>query len=287
MQVSQSGRGAGAARRAVDGTLTIEDCVAAIGAFSFWLVGPQDVADAANGRIQRMDRFIDGLDQFADGAAELDQARGAQVVETGIGALRFDDGVVVAAVGHINRQPAEAWHVDLDAGLGQVGRYISDLDRRHPAGSGGIIDVDDTGRYFQLELAGRARADQAVFQAERYHADRAVAAHRQATRGLDEQDAGVAVFTRWGIQETARHHVMAAGLVAQARADPVEACQEILSPLRHRCACQQRCPAGHQAHGIACGMAVDRKEGMPHEHFLKSVTHFSNQESAMSKKYSK
>ena len=44
----------------------------------------------------------------------------AEVVEAGVGALRFDDGVIVSALGDIERQLAEVWHVDLDTRLRQV-----------------------------------------------------------------------------------------------------------------------------------------------------------------------
>ena len=56
-----------------------------------------------------------------------------------------------------------------------------------------------------------------------HRADGAVAAHRQAAAGLDEQDGDVAIVARRRVEDRARHHVMAARLEHEAGADPVVA----------------------------------------------------------------
>src|SRR5690606_21970182 len=134
----------------------------------------------------------------------------AQIIQPGVGALRLDDGVVVAAVGDIDRQRTEARDIDLDPLGRQIGRHIADAHRGHAIALGLIGDVQHARRNLDLQPPRRARPDQTVLQTEGDHPDGPVAAHGQAAAGLDEQYARVRVRQGWRIQETAAHHVVAA-----------------------------------------------------------------------------
>uniref|UniRef100_A0A0N5A080 LigA n=1 Tax=Parastrongyloides trichosuri TaxID=131310 RepID=A0A0N5A080_PARTI len=233
VQMSQPRRGAGAAGAAVDGLVAIEDGVAAVGALTLGLVGPQHVADPVDRGFVRVHRVEGRPHPFAHQTAQFDDAAGAQIVQARVGALRLDDGVVVAAVGHVDAQRAEARHVDLDAFRRQIGGDIADAHRGHLVALSLIGDVQNARRDLDLQPARRARPDQAVFQPEGDHADRPVAAHGQAAAGLDEQDARVCIRQGRRIQEAAAHHVVAARLETQGGADPVVTAQEVEPTLGH------------------------------------------------------
>ena len=115
MQVCQSRRGAGAAGTTVDGLVAIEDGITAVGSFTLRYVGPEQVGDAANGRVERMHRGEGFAQERADHGGKLEDARSTEGVQPGIGTLRLDDGVEISAIGHIDRQRAEIGDVDLDA----------------------------------------------------------------------------------------------------------------------------------------------------------------------------
>ena len=118
------------------------------------------------------------------------------------------------------------------------------------------------GRRVDGEPARLARGDEAVLDAHGDGADGAVAAHRQAARGLDEEHRHVAVGPGRRIEDRARHHVVAARLEHQAGADPVELAQEMRALLQHGGALEPRPAAGDQADRIAAGVAVDAGEGV-------------------------
>ena len=93
-----------------------------------------------------------------------------------------------------------------------------------------------------------------------HRADGAVAAHRQAAGGLDEQDGDVAVGAQRRIEDRSRHHRVAARLEHQRLADPVVVGEEVLALLAHRRPGQRRRAAGDQPDRIAAGVAVDAEE---------------------------
>src|SRR5581483_11275164 len=105
--------GSGAAGRAVDRLVAIEHGVAGIGARIARLVAPLNVGDAANAVIFRMHRRDLLLRGAADDWAQANEFAHRHAVESAPVFLRFDDGVVVAAVGHIDFDRAEAGHLDL------------------------------------------------------------------------------------------------------------------------------------------------------------------------------
>ena len=119
-----------------------------------------------------------------------------EALEAGEALLGIDDRVEVAAVGDIDLQPADARHVSLEPARMQVGRHVGEP---HPLDERAVLPVlgnDEAGRRVEVELARRARLDQPALERHGDRADGAVAAHRQAARGLDEQDRDVAVVPR-------------------------------------------------------------------------------------------
>ena len=72
--------------RAIDGFVAIEHSVAAMRAFAFRRIGPEHVADAANGRIERMHRLELLAHQFAD---DFSFGEVAPVLRRHLGAHRF------------------------------------------------------------------------------------------------------------------------------------------------------------------------------------------------------
>src|SRR3546814_11870177 len=61
-------------------------------------IGPQNMADAADRRVERMHRFEFFPHRLPNPPAQFDQAGGAHVVEPGIAALRLDDRIIIAAI---------------------------------------------------------------------------------------------------------------------------------------------------------------------------------------------
>ena len=76
-QMGEACGGAGAAGTSVDRLVAVEDGVAAVGALPLGRVGPEDVADAADRGIERVDGLIDVTHRRADAAAEVNEARRA------------------------------------------------------------------------------------------------------------------------------------------------------------------------------------------------------------------
>ncbi len=150
--------------------------------------------------MHRLELFAD---QFSDRAAEFHQLRRAQIVQPGIGPLRLDDRIIIAAIGHIQRQRTEARHIDLNPLGRQIGGDVTDADGGDLRALLFILDMDGARRHLDLQLARFARGDEAVFQAEGNHANRAMPAHRQATARLDEQDRRVAVGLARRIEKAA------------------------------------------------------------------------------------
>jgi hypothetical protein len=185
------------------------------------------------------------------------------VTTAGIGPLRLNDGVEIAAIGDVDRERSEVRHLDRDALPIQPAGDVADPHGPDPRAVLHIVQFDRPRRDLGDDLARRARGDQAVFKGEGDDADGAVAAHRQDAAGLDEQDADIGLRRGRRIEETAAHHVVAAGLETQAGADPVIAGHEVLPPRAHAVAGQRGRAFDHQPHGIAGGMAVDAAEDVP------------------------
>ena len=84
-----------------------------------------------------------------------------------------------------------------------------------------VLRLDDAGRDLEDELALALRRHQPFLDEDGDGADGAVAAHRQAAAGLDEEERGVGVVAHRLVEDRAGHHVVAARLEHQAGADPV------------------------------------------------------------------
>ena len=111
-----------------------------------------------------------------------------------------------------------------------------------------------------------ARRHEAVLQRDGHGADGAVAAHGQASRGLDEEDCEIGIRRDGRIEHRARHQVVAARLEHERPADPVVVAEEVLAPLAHGGAVERGSAARHHADGIAAGVAVDAEEGVARAH---------------------
>ena len=212
------------------------------------------------------------------GAQALDVA-GREIGHVAEIRLGLDDGVEIAAIGDVDgERPGlrpKFRKVDLQPGRMQERRHIGDAHALDMLASHFIGRIDPAGRGIEAQRSGLGRPDQAAFQRHGDGADGAMAAHRQAAAGLDEQDAEVAVVARRRHQDAARHLVVAARLEHQPGADPVERGQEMLPPRAHRRPGQRRRPARHHAHRVAAGMRVDAEESSAvHRRLPREVSQF-------------
>jgi len=138
------------------------------------------------------------------------------------------------------------------------------LRLRMAEGSAALLRVvrdHEAGRGVEAEGARLGGRDEAVLDDRRHRADRAMAAHGQTPRGLDEEEADVAVGAGRGVEDGARHHVVAARLEHEAGADPVEASEEVLPALEHGGALEDGHRAAGDPDGVPAGVAVDAEEG--------------------------
>ena len=170
-------------------------------------------------------------------AQPLDVA-GRQAVEPGIVRLRLDDRIEIAAIGDVDHQLAELRTVDVHLVQREVARDVGEADPLDEAPLALIVGDHEAGRRIEPERAFGLRADEALLEREGHRADRAVAAHRQASRHLDIEDADVAVVATGRVEDRARHDVVAARLEHQGGADPVQAREKILAPRAHGGAAQ-------------------------------------------------
>ena len=188
---------------------------------------------------------------------------GRELVEARIVRLRLDDGVEVAAIGDVDHQLAQLRAVDPHLAQRQV---RLDVGEPHPLDEPPhllVLGHHPPRRRVEVEPARLARAHQPLLQRHGDGADRAVPAHRQAARHLDEQHADVAVRRGRRVEDRARHHVVPARLEHQGGADPVvigrgspAASRSCVAPR------EQRPAAGDQPHRAAAGVAVDAEEGL-------------------------
>ena len=121
-------RGAGAAGRAVDRLLAVEHRIACIRLRVVRRAGPEHVAEPVDGRVLGVDELVFLVDQAAHHRREALDVEGSQAVETGIGRLRFDEGVEIAAIGDVEDEAAELRHVDLEALPVEEGGHVAEPD---------------------------------------------------------------------------------------------------------------------------------------------------------------
>ena len=157
----------------------------------------------------------------------------------------------------------ESFDLDLVAGAIEEGWDVGDA---HPLHKGTVLLVarlDHACRRIEPQQARRLGMNEAVFERDGHRADGAMAAHGQAARCLDEQDANIAIRPRRRVEDRARHHVVPARLEHEACADPVVFRQEMLAAVEHRVPFElgDAAPA-HHADRVAAGVAVDAEEGV-------------------------
>src|SRR5580704_4849328 len=92
-----------------------------------------------------------------------------------------------------------------------------------------------------------------------------MAAHRQAARGLDEEQGYVAILAKRRVEDGAGHDVVAARLEHQGVPHPIVLRQEVLAALEHGGALEPRNRAPrHHPDRVAAGVAVDAKKRRAH-----------------------
>jgi hypothetical protein len=131
--------------------------------------------------VQRGAQFRGPADQFAGGVSAMSRKF-----------LRLDDGIEVAAIGDVDHDLAQALHVDRQP----LGMQEADgtLVMRTSSTCGPSCRRRSTLPAGVSSAGGPAsRGHQPVLDRHGHRADGAVAAHRQAARGLDEQDGDVAI----------------------------------------------------------------------------------------------
>ena len=186
-------RGSGATGRAVNGLVAIEDRVAGIRVRVHRLSRPQDMGQAADRRMQRMDEVVFRVERGPQSGGQGDQLSGRVVRHVPEILLRFHDGIEVAAIGDIHHDLAQTLHLGGQAFGVKKARHIGQAHFFDKAALLAIGDVDPAGGRVDRKLARLSRGDQPVFDGHRDCANGAVAAHRQAPGGFDEQDRHVTV----------------------------------------------------------------------------------------------
>ena len=209
-----------------------------------------------------MDEFVTCIEPRTQDRAPVEQLGDREVVEIVEILLRFDDRVEIAAIGDVDCEIAQVGTFDRQILGIEEGRNIGDPDLFNICAFLAVLGLDHAGRCIQHQRSRRPGSHQPVLERHGHRSDGSVAAHRQAARGLDEQDRDVAIVARRWIQDRTRHHVVAARLEHQPGADPVILGEEMRPALHHRRALEQRAAAGDKADGIAAGMSVDAEEGV-------------------------
>ena len=176
--------------------------------------------------------------------------------------MRLDDGVEVAAVGHVHRDFAQAFDLGAQPLGVKEARHVGQADLFDKAALLAVGDIDLACGRFNRQFARFARLDQAVFDTHGDGADGAMAAHRQAARGFNKQHRHIAISPRRRIKDRARHHVMPARFEHQTGADPVKLAQEMSALFQHVRALKSRTATRDKADRIAAGVPVDAGKGM-------------------------
>lgn len=122
------------------------------------------------------------------------------------------------------------------------------------------IDQHQARRRFHAHDAGRFGANEAMLNGDGDGADGAVAAHGQAAAGFDKQHRYVVFGVVGRVQNTARHHVVAARFKHQTFANPVVFAEKMLAFFAHVAAFKNGATARYDAYGIAAGVGINAEK---------------------------
>ncbi len=241
---------AGAAGRAIERLVAVEDGVAGVGLRMGRHAGPEDMREALDGGVLRVDEIVFGVERRPQLRAPAQQVRRVDVGDVADRGLRVDDRIEIAAIGDIDHDLAEALDLRRQPRRMQIGGDVGDADAVDIGPVADIAGGDEAGGGVDLQHALFARRHQPALERHGDGPDGAVAAHGQAARGLDEEEGDVRVGARRRIQDGARHHVVATRLEHQPGADPVVFCEEMGALLDHVGALQGGAPPATRRTGL-------------------------------------
>ena len=220
------------------------------------------MADTADAPVLGMDRLDHVVEHLAHQRRQAQHVGGGHRLQARKVLLRIEDGVEVAAVGDVEAQLSDSGNGDAHVGRRQVRGDIGDAHALDEAALLLVARHHPPGRRVEVEHARRRGRHQPVLDRHGHRPDRAVAAHRQTARDLDEQDRRVAIGAGRRIEDGARHHVVTARLEHQRPADPVVMGEEVEPPLAHGRAFELRTALLHEPHRIAASVAVEAGESV-------------------------
>ena len=200
---------------------------------------------------------------LAQHRAHLHQLAGGEIRHVAIARLRLDDGVEVAAIGDVDLERADARALRPRSPLEcrKAGTLVRRTDSTYSP-SWLYSAIDEAGRRLEPQHARRLRPHQPVLDRHRHGADGAVAAHRQAAGGLDEQDADVAIRPR-SADRGCEPDIMSWPRGSNIRPVRIQSNSARKCWRRSLMLAPLSCgpPPDHHAHRIAAGMGVDAAEG--------------------------
>ena len=141
-----------------------------------------------------MDELVGLVELAPQHGAPAQQVAGRDIGHVAEGRLGTHDGVEVAAIGDVHGQGTEARAVHFEAPRMQERGHVGDPHLFDELALLPVFGDHQPGRGVEPQGAGGLGRDEAVLDGHRHGPDRAVSAHRQAARGLDEQDGDVAIL---------------------------------------------------------------------------------------------
>ncbi len=253
-------RGARAAGRAVDGLVAVKNGIAGRGGRVNDRARPFDVAEAVDGGVVGVNEGVFFVDALAQYARPTDELFGFIMLQPREIRLHIDDGVKITSVGHVHFERAEVRAFGFNAFGGKVGGHIDELNGFDFVAFLYIADQHQARRRFHAHDAGCFGANETMLNGDGDGADGAVAAHGQAAAGFDKQYRYVVFGVVGRVQNTARHHVVAARFKHQTFANPVVFAEKMLAFFAHVAAFKNGAAARYNAYGIAAGMGINAEK---------------------------
>jgi hypothetical protein len=221
-----------------------------------------DVVAARDPRVLRVDGAVGGVDGRHDRQAALDELVLRGGVDADARVRRRQQRVEVPAEGHVVGQPADPGDLDLLVAGVQERGDVAQRDAARPAVLHRDADLDESRRRVEADRGlGLGDGDEPLLDEHRGHADRPVAAHRQAARDLDEQHAPVGVGPQRGLQDRPAHRGVPARLLHEQEPQVVHVRLEVELALEHRRARDGVHPGRDHARRHPLRVGVDRPEG--------------------------